>query len=141
MSIHTQKLPDGLTEIVWKTVASKSSKNDWTCVSSWFKLDRVHFDAVNAVQLRLGQFEGNNLRNSQESVRVNFTLKLVTRGSNRIDDEVLSSDFEYQPCSALPKIVWVSINGGNIQAAINKKEEKWCTWQSVNIVCLFLFVA
>jgi hypothetical protein len=63
MSIKTQKLPGGLTAIVWKTVASNSSKNNWKCVSSWFKfkLNRVHLDAVNAVQLYTSELKTNIL--------------------------------------------------------------------------------
>lgn len=139
MSINAQKLADGLTKIVWKTMVPSSLKDDRRCVSTWFKLDRNHLDAANGVQLRIEQFEENDSRNTQEAVRFYFTMKLITPGGNRTDDESLSPDSQCQPCSALPKVVWVSINEGNIQTARNKKDENWCTWQSVNIVFFICF--
>jgi hypothetical protein len=137
-TINVQKLVDGLTKIVWKTAASNSLKDERESVSPWFKLERVHLDAANAVQLRIEQFEENDYsENAQEAVRFYFTLKLITPGGHRTD-EGTSRDSECQPCTALlPKVVWVSINKGNIQTARNKKDENWCTWQSVNIQSLF----
>jgi hypothetical protein len=139
MSINVKKLNDGVTKIMWKTVVSDSEpKNDRRVQvrSSWFKLERVHCDAANAVQLRLEQFEeDDSSNNAQKALRFHFILKLITPGGNEIDEE------SGQHCSALPEAVRVSINEGSIQMATNKMDEKWCTWQSVNISCfLSVFV-
>lgn len=138
MSINVKKLADGVTKIVWKTVVPDTEpKNDRRVRSSWFKLERVHCDAANAVQLRLQQFEedGSSDNAHDKALRFYFILKLITPGGNEIDEE------SSQPCSALPEAVSVSINEGNIQMATNKMDEKWCTWQSVNISCfLSVFV-
>ncbi len=145
MSINVKKLGDGATKIVWKTVVSDSeSKNDRRVRSPWFKLERVHYNAANAVQLRLEQFEeDDSSENAQKALRFHFTLKLITPGGNGVDEELspecMPECQDSQPCSALPGAVWVSINEGNIQMATNMLDEKWCTWQSVNIL-LFVCV-